>query len=482
VRSIRQAWFALGSGAFLSWISALLLTGDEQTIAVGAIAPPIFMIAGAVISLYLLLRQNPLNVFSPIGPLCAVVILYFGIGALGATLADDATKTYMRVMYDFSPQEVVAVHEIVGLGLTILCIAALWALRNRPAAELVVGEGLDVPAFGRSVLAFYVIGMFVSVTMAIPYAIGLIKAPPAAFTQLGRLLTFSVLLMGYGLAKGILSRRIYLPAYGVAVAILLGGALLALNKFEILLQCGAALGGFILAKPSRRTIVVAAISGAAFVAVLTPFILVARQIGELESSTSIGGRLNAGRTTLELGNEIIEGDNAPNIVLVRLQYVNTMAWARNEYLNGRPGSSLTKNVFWLFVPRVAWPSKPVLSNTGYEITSLMLDVDIKSSTGITIFGEAFWNGGFTGVVLISTAVGLILGALSILSFKALESLDVAKIIFVWTGMIIGFRIDGLFYVDYIGQSIILLLTYVLLRVFLDFINARRETTLVEATQ
>jgi hypothetical protein len=68
---------------------------------------------------------------------------------------------------------------------------------------------------------------------------------------------------------------------------------------------------------------------------------------------------------------------------------------------------------------------------------------------------------------VSAVVGLMLGVLTTMSFAALTQMDVAGMLWVWTGAFLGMRIDGFVMTDYVGQIPILFVTFVLLRALLS---------------
>ena len=60
------------------------------------------------------------------------------------------------------------------------------------------------------------------------------------------------------------------------------------------------------------------------------------------------------------------------------------------------GASL-EYVLYGFIPRVLWPDKPTTSRGGWF--TRYIGVNYASSTGMTSFGELYWNFGFIGVAI-----------------------------------------------------------------------------------
>jgi hypothetical protein len=98
-----------------------------------------------------------------------------------------------------------------------------------------------------------------------------------------------------------------------------------------------------------------------------------------------------------------------------------MAWTRwnytpiqfvlmREYDADRPGDTF-REIHWMFIPRAIAPSKPVL-DYGARVTEIVFG-HRRSSTGPTIFGEAYWNGGWPLVVLSGFVAGVVLFSVSL---------------------------------------------------------------------
>jgi hypothetical protein len=465
VDAIRRAWATLFLGGLAAWLTTILLDG-EGLVRYGIVVAPSIMIVMSIMALTTLIRDNALNLSSPVGPLSAAIMLYFGVGGLVPVIADSATNDYIHQMYNFTDAELLVVHGICALGIFVLAGTGWLRLRGEGSGRIVVTRDIDPDRFRRAVLVLYITGMFVTLTLSLPNVLGLVKwTAPSAIVQLGRLASFALLLIGFGLARGLLPRPTYLPLFLVTVAVLVGGGVLALNKTEIFLQAVAAIGGFILANPSRRFIGIVVGIGVALFVIMTPLILIARVVALVEEQ-SLSGRIEAAKETIALGDRLFEAEDAPNPVLARIQYVNAIAWGRNEYVAGRAGTSLTSNALWIFVPRSIWPDKPVMSNVGREVTNLTVSYESTSNTGLTGFGEAYWNAGYAGLVFASALLGLMLSQLTVMSFRALTTMDIAGIIWVWNGAYLALRIDGYIMIEQIGQLPILIVTYFLIRALL----------------
>ena len=77
------------------------------------------------------------------------------------------------------------------------------------------------------------------------------------------------------------------------------------------------------------------------------------------------------------------------------------------YDSGSPGDSL-RNFFNVLIPRAIWPDKPIIS-PGTEFDLAFRGFVLQSSLAIGFIAEAYWNLGWTGVILISGMIGLQIG-------------------------------------------------------------------------
>jgi len=99
-------------------------------------------------------------------------------------------------------------------------------------------------------------------------------------------------------------------------------------------------------------------------------------------------------------------------VLGRFSAAPLQAFLVQQYDEGRPGDSL-QSIWTAAVPRVLWPDKPNVTRFGAELYGLVNNTSNgKSALAPTYTAEAYWNGGWPAVVLVSILVGLELGWLT----------------------------------------------------------------------
>ena len=99
---------------------------------------------------------------------------------------------------------------------------------------------------------------------------------------------------------------------------------------------------------------------------------------------------------------------------IRFDVASIQGYLVNEFNNGHSGKSLVD--FWaVMIPRVLWPEKPIITRFGTELNAQYYyepdenSHQTSSSAAPTYSGEAYWNYGLPGVVIVSILLGLAIG-------------------------------------------------------------------------
>ncbi|RFF29572.1 hypothetical protein DZC52_12250 [Wenzhouxiangella sediminis] len=90
---------------------------------------------------------------------------------------------------------------------------------------------------------------------------------------------------------------------------------------------------------------------------------------------------------------------------LRLDYSGPMAFAMNSYDRSYTNPTI-KDGLWRLVPRAVWPDKPTISGPGRDFYQLVSGTDRQARVGITYYADAYWNGGWPMVVVVSCLIGL----------------------------------------------------------------------------
>lgn len=94
----------------------------------------------------------------------------------------------------------------------------------------------------------------------------------------------------------------------------------------------------------------------------------------------------------------------------RFNFTPVQGFLIEEYIAGRHGVSLNK--FWQnLIPRLVWPSKPVMTSHGNELSAYYFKnpSQVSSALAPSYVGDAYWNFGLWGVVCVSVYLGVVFG-------------------------------------------------------------------------
>ena len=270
---------------------------------------------------------------------------------------------------------------------------------------------------------------------------------PGMFNQLSYLLLFSIFVGSAYRGK----RQSFLMLLStLAVILMMIKGLLIFSKTELYLPAMAIAAGISIRKHS----ITPAIIGASIV-----FITIATA-GNLVNY----GRENTGVDGLTISErvKIVEGYNISGFDFKPRNY---SAWSRLCYIapqtaaidfyNQDYGGDAIQIIHWIFLPRILFPNKPIMSEAGadfhYKITGFR-----GSSTGIGIFISGYYQLGILGFVFASFFCGWFLSQTSAMCRFMIEQKAYLILPLGMIGLYAAFRIDGEIVTDYLGLYIFFL--------------------------
>lgn len=162
---------------------------------------------------------------------------------------------------------------------------------------------------------------------------------------------------------------------------------------------------------------------------------------------------------------------------MRFDVATIQGYLVDEYNAGRPGESL--NGFWsILIPRVFWPDKPIMTGYGTKLNRQYYKIESALESGSSIAptysGEAYWNYGYKGVILVSTCIGLIIAWLSSLAYRFLNNIEPAYL-FIAMPMLVTFaHVESWIVSTYIGGVAILVLVLLAFRLIFYIYNLVRR--------
>ena len=222
--------------------------------------------------------------------------------------------------------------------------------------------------------------------------------------------------------------------------------LLMLNKSAALLPLCALMGGLAMRYGMRRVI----IPGLATVAIV--FLLIA---GPVNSAPVKFGILAGGGEFTERSEYLRESFTDKGIgpeqssynTWSRLCYMPSEAAALYLYDSGQGGDDY-KKMGWVFVPRLLFPSKPIISSGG-DFNRKVTGIETSASAP-GVLADGYYNLGWFGLVASASLMGLVLAMTSALSLQVLLTKSLLWLPAGLMGAFMAFRLDGHFVNDIWG--------------------------------
>jgi hypothetical protein len=133
----------------------------------------------------------------------------------------------------------------------------------------------------------------------------------------------------------------------------------------------------------------------------------------------------------------------------------------NQYDDQQPGTSLTE--FWVAaVPRFFWPDKPIMTRFGGELyDQFWATTDAASALAPTYTGEAYWNYGPLGVVVVSILIGFEIGWLTQRWHIAAGGRDLAFFVIAFPTALWASFVETWIAANYVGGFITIVLLWCL---------------------
>jgi len=415
---------------------------------IDSVGPAILAISLAMAA-YETVRRNPRTVWTPVPWFMAASAAYFGFGPLVYHFGSDESIEFMNSFYTASEDELARTNilNVVGIGMVLaafLIFQSLLKFRNiQPFGRL-----RDVE-MRRLALLFVVVGVADQLVFVLPHRLGLLDFTlPGAVLFLADLSRAAIVLL-FILADQ--KRRGYQALLVGLIVFELTLAFMSFSKLEIIEVLIAVGLGWYLVRPDIRGLLVgAAVIVALYVFVLSPFVAfgrIAYGAFGVESTREIAQAAEEfGRTDRDDIASLVAGAQG---WWTRFSYTNAQSFAMKEYDRGAAGETLNL-VWYAFVPRLLVPDKPIMT-PGREFTSLVLGYESNTHSAPGIFGEAYWNGGWLMVLLVSAYVGFVFAGFVKFADQVIGNGQLEYLPVLFIGIAMGHSPDSWFAATYVGS-------------------------------
>ena len=122
-------------------------------------------------------------------------------------------------------------------------------------------------------------------------------------------------------------------------------------------------------------------------------------------------------------------------------------------------------MFWIvFVPRAIWADKPVVTEVASDLNDAVFRFR-SSNLAPTVFGEAYWNGGWWMVCFVGMFLGCVFYILTCLTYFRLKREGLSYLPLAILGMIYGQSIESWFVPTYVGGLPLMVVMWYFLKWF-----------------
>lgn len=238
----------------------------------------------------------------------------------------------------------------------------------------------------------------------------------------------------------------------IAVLLMLGDAVIAtitFSKASFILPVLQATMGIYLARRSRSVLIVGLLLAICGYMYIKPLVGLGRAEFSHKNKSTVGRvELVERYISGEIDQSETESQADSQHWWTRHSFSNIEGFMIHNYENGRPGETIRD--FWvLFIPRIFWPDKPYISLVGSNLNNLIVGND-QTSIGGTVFGEAYWNGGWPMVIGVSIFIGIVLFVMGQLSTYYLEVMDLRYLPIAIMGIFYGLDFEDWFMLAFVG--------------------------------
>jgi hypothetical protein len=445
---------SVGGIFFLNILAGILLSVDSYRI-INIISPLLLSVTLAY-GIRQMLAFNKRNLWTALLWFRLSTIAYFGVGVVFVYLIDDASFDYIQSFFRFYDDDILKINTIVSLSVfLILGSSWIFAYLFYPKHSISYMEKRDDLSLLLVGTAILTIGLLVNYGVKVPQDFGWITAQvPGSILALVRLTMAGIFL----LTLWSIRRPGTLLPYGIAFLVLIEMIfqLLRFSKLGILMTLIFFLMAFLWDKLTFRRAVTAALIVIGTYSAVVPVVNYGRdEIAMRYGPTTPVGfseRYDVLEAYFTDQADVFRGNAARQSAMLRITYVNAAAFVVHQFDVGAPGT-WPQLIPATFVPRFFWPDKPIISDVGLNIYELGTG-NRSSSMSAGVFAEAYWAGGWWGILFFMPIMGVILASLTIICSRLLERERWLYFPVILMGLQIGFRADGHYLVDIVGGSVI----------------------------
>jgi len=425
---------------------------------------PVLLFAVCAWAAYALVRSDVHSLWTPLPWFLAACAVYFGFGPLIYHFGSEASIAFIDRFYAVDEQTLARTNLLNAVGIALVLGGLLVGRKLFPRTGPDETRNLDDRLIRRLLFVFLAIGVSVELFFLLPYRLGLLSwTLPGAIQFLASLSKVAIILLFVLVSRGYGRYRLFL--YGL-IAFELILALMSFSKLEVIQVFIAVALGWYLVHPNIRGLVIGSVLVVLlYVFILSPFVT----FGRLAFSALGVGTVSEVAEVVEEFGKSGRDDLAGLLPGVqnwwtRFSYSNAQAFAMDDYDHGKGGETV-RLALYAFVPRLLFPDKPLMT-PGREFTAAVLGYDSETHTAPGIFAEAYWNGGWTLVVVVCLYVGMVFAGFAAFVNRTIGANRYEYLPIVLIGIGMGYTPDSWFAATYVGTLAQAFGLYVVLRLLL----------------
>lgn len=435
---------------------ALALLSDVNSQMVANTAVPIVLALAIAWGCLRMALSNIECILTPTFVMRIAMMFYGPIGSLIAIYSDEETQALILTFFEFSESELLKYNVVLAVFCAAFCLSPLLYrifIDNAFRRPIKVGLFFSIEPSNVSIqytaLAFIAIAAVAKYIFILPFTFGLVTGEYPLF--LGQLALLDNIGIFLSLVWALRYRPYLAPlivAYGIFAMLV---AILTFSKTEVILPAIMMSAAYVYVRPNIFKMGVAL----AFILItfnaIQPIIMHGREwVGRCCAGIDapVGFEERIGIISNYFIGEALTIDNNVNYAVVRFSYANVGSYVVSARDNGWPGDSL-KYAVTVFIPRVIWPEKPVITDIARDL-NIAVTGNPNSSVSPGFAAEGYWDGGWLGVVCFALFIGFICHLWSLYAVEVQRAGAWHLFIIVLLGVRLGTRFDGFLVVDFLG--------------------------------
>lgn len=410
------------------------------------------------------------------------ILFYGGVGSLVPVLGSDAELSIILSFYAFTEEQLLKYNLVTTLFALVFTFTGpliqfvSGRVRGR---QIIAGKGLNslIEQSNFSLLtvglALLILGTAVNFIFILPFQFGLVSTTfPVVIAQIAYSALIGIFLCTVWALQNRRSVAFIFVSIGLLYAFL---GMSTFSKSDVIMPVIMLAAAFIYVRPNMRTLLLGALFVVGTFQIAQPVTSFGRSM-LLSSYGSISGPAGLAERTAILAeyvqNPSIAQEKDANYALIRFSYVNIGTLVIERYDMGFPADTLSY-AYAVFIPRIIWPEKPILTDLSRELNYEITGND-QSAVATGLAPEAYWNGGWLGVIIGAFGAGTIFWAWSVYSLRV-QSLGAWHLFpVVLLGIRAGTRFDGFFVVDLLGPLLFAVIGHFVLMMANRFVHRFRN--------